>query len=122
MSKAEKMAAAPAAYLEALVGKNLDGICALYASNAVVEDPVGSEPHVGIDAVREFYSAVVGFDLQAELTGALRIAGDEVAFPFTVTNPAGGFTMHIIDVFKFDDEGQIVSMRAFWGEANAVPL
>ena len=122
MSKQEKMAAAPAAYLKALSNKDLEGILALYADNAVVEDPVGSEPHVGIDAVRAFYSGVVSYDLNAELTGQIRIANDEVAFPFTCENPAAGVVMHIIDVFKFDDDGKVVSMRAFWGEANAVTL
>lgn len=122
MSKQEKMAAAPAAYLSALSNKDLEGIVSLYADNAVVEDPVGSEPHVGIDAVRAFYAGVVDYDLSAELTGQVRIAADEVAFPFRCENPAAGMVMNIIDVFKFDDDGKVVSMRAFWGENNAAAL
>ena len=120
MSKQDQMAQAPAKYLEALSNKNLEGIMALYAENAVVEDPVGSDPHVGTAAIREFYTGAVGFDLEAALTGQVRIAGDEVAFPFTCSNAAAGLTMHIIDVFKFNDEGLITSMRAFWGDSNAI--
>ena len=119
MSKQEKMAAAPAAYLEALSNKDLEGILALYADDAVVEDPVGTDPHVGIEAVRAFYLGVVDYDLEASLSGQVRIAGDEVAFPFRCKNPAAGLTMNIIDLFKFNDEGKVCSMRAFWGEANA---
>lgn len=122
MTKQEKMAAAPAAYLKALVAQDLDGIMALYADDAVVEDPVGSEPHVGKDAVRAFYAGAVELKLEGELTGQARIAGDEVAFPFKVTNASYGISMNIIDVFKFNDEGKICSMRAFWGEANSSPL
>jgi steroid Delta-isomerase len=122
MTKQEKMAQAPALYLQALNDKNLDAIVALYAEDAEVEDPVGTAPHKGIAAVRAFYEGVMGSDLQAELTGPVRIAADEVAFPFTVKTVAGGITMHIIDVFKFNEEGLVCSMRAFWGESNAVPL
>ena len=118
----EMMQAAPAKYLKALAGKDLEGILALYADDAIVEDPVGTDPHVGIKAIREFYQGVVGFDLEAELDGQLRMAANEVAFPFIVKNITGGLAMHIIDVFKFNDEGKIISMRAFWGESNAVPL
>lgn len=118
----EIMQAAPAKYLAALAGKDLEGILALYADDAVVEDPVGSEPHVGIAAIREFYKGVVEFDLEAELDGQVRIAGSEVAFAFIVKNITGGLAMHIIDVFKFNDEGKVVSMRAFWGETNATAL
>jgi steroid delta-isomerase len=120
MTKQEKMAAAPAAYLEALSNKNLEGLLALYADDAVIEDPVGSDPHVGIEAIRAFYEGVVDFDLDASLSGQVRVAGDEVAFPFTCKNPAAGLTMNIIDLFKFNDEGKVSSMRAFWGEANAI--
>ena len=122
MNKQEKMAAAPTAYLEALSNKNLDGIMALYADNAVLEDPVGSEVRVGINAIRDFYAEVVSYELKAELSGPVRIAGDEVAFPFICENRSAGMAMNIIDVFKFNDEGEVISMRAFWGETNAAPL
>ena len=122
MSKQEQMAAAPAAYLKALDNQDLDAVMALYADDAVVEDPVGSEPHVGIEAVRAFYASVVEFKLESKLTGQLRIAGDEVAFPFQVKNDSFGLRMNIIDVFKFNDEGKVCSMRAFWGESNSETL
>lgn len=121
MSLKETMQAAPQQYLDAINNQDLEAIVALYADNAIVEDPVGSEIKSGIDEVREFYKTVVEFDLTAELTGQVRIAGNEVAFPFQVENKMEGTTMitSIIDVFKFNDEGKIVSMRAYWGEENA---
>ena len=122
MSKQEQMAAAPAAYLKALVDQDLEAVLALYADDAVVEDPVGTEPHVGIEAVRAFYTGVVEFKLEAELTGQVRIAGDEVAFPFQIKHETFGIRMNIIDIFKFNDDGKVCSMRAFWGESNSETL
>jgi steroid delta-isomerase len=43
-----------------------------------------------------------------------------VAFPFKVTAGAPGqeIVINIIDVFKFNDEGKVATMRAFWGPDN----
>ncbi|WP_101760448.1 nuclear transport factor 2 family protein [Oceanicoccus sp. KOV_DT_Chl] len=122
MSKQDKMAAAPAAYLKALADQDLEAVMALYSDDAVVEDPVGSEPHVGKDAVRAFYKGVVEFELDPVLTGQVRISANEAAFPFYVLNKSAGVRVNIIDVFKFNDEGDVCGMRAFWGESNAEPL
>lgn len=84
----------------------------LYAQDAQLEDPVGSEPRVGRAAILEFYAALVGSGVKATLTGPARVVGNEVAFPFEISSP--GFSMPVIDVMRFDDEGKIMSMRAFW--------
>ena len=58
--------------------------------------------------------------LSAALSGAPRLAGNEVAFPFPATAGTVGeeLTINIIDVFKFNEAGKVVSMRAFWGPNN----
>ena len=122
MADEQKMLEAPGKYLSAFTNKDVDGILSLYAEDAVVEDPVGSEPHVGKAAIRAFYEGAIGADVVAELTGEVRLAGQEVAFPFKVTVPAGDLEMRIIDVFKFNDDAEVVGMRAFWGSANAHSL
>ncbi|CAH0992388.1 Steroid Delta-isomerase [Sinobacterium norvegicum] len=111
-------ALAPAAYMAALKARDLDAIVALYADDAVVEDPIGTPPHVGIEAIREFYKGAVGMPIEPELQGPVRIAGDEVAFAFRIGMPDVGMTIDIIDTFKFNDAGKIVLMRAFWGPEN----
>jgi steroid Delta-isomerase len=45
-------------YIELVGGASADDIAALYADDAVVEDPVGGEVYRGRDAVRGFYAAV----------------------------------------------------------------
>ncbi len=103
-------------YVEAFETGNMDLIRALYADDATVEDPVGTDIHQGIDAIVEFYSASLGKGVKLALSGEPRCAGSEVAFPFQVTAP--GMTIDVIDVFKFNDEGKVVTMRAFWGPEN----
>ncbi len=107
-------------YLRYLNEKNLEGILSLYADNATVEDPVGSEIVMGKEALREFYSGAVNIDLSLTRTGPVRIAGSEIAFPFQLGMNISGTSMKtdIIDVFRFDEFGKIVSMRAFWGPYN----
>lgn len=107
-------------YIRSLNEKDLESILSLYADNATVEDPVGSKIVEGKDALRKFYSGAVTIDLTLTRTGPVRIAGVEVAFPFELLMEVDGTPMitDIIDVFRFDEEDKIVSMRAFWGESN----
>ena len=107
-------------YIRSLNEKDLEGILMLFADNATVEDPVGSKIVNGKEALRQFYSGAVTIDLLLTRTGPIRIAGVEVAFPFQLQMDVEGTTMitDIIDVFRFDEEGKIISMRAFWGEIN----
>lgn len=110
-------------YLRYLNEKNLEGILSLYADNATVEDPVGSGVLKGKAALRKFYSGAVNVGLTLTRTGPVRIAGVEIAFPFQLRMTLNGTPMisDIIDVFRFDEEGKIVSMRAFWGPTNSKP-
>lgn len=107
-------------YLRGLNEKDLEEILALYAENATVEDPVGSNVIVGMEGIRKFYSGAVTFDLKLTRTGPVRIAANEAAFPFQLEMEVNGKLMRtdIIDVFRFDEQGKIVSMRAFWGPGN----
>jgi steroid delta-isomerase len=100
-------------YIQAFADSNMDIIRDLFAEDAVVEDPVGSEPHVGIAAIEAFYEQSVPGPTTLELTGTPRCAGNAVAFPF---NAVVGDTLRIeiIDVFEFNAAGKVVSMRAYW--------
>jgi len=111
-------------YLNALVNNDVDTIVNLYASDATVEDPVGSEVMIGEEAIRGFYTGAIGGIAAAQLSGTPRLAGNEIAFPFTLVAGAPGqqFEMSIIDVFVVNDEGKVSSMRAFWGGENMKKL
>jgi steroid delta-isomerase len=99
-------------YVEAFDKQSMDIIREIYADDAVVEDPVGTDPHIGIDAVCAFYEGALGSGAKLELTGNPRCAGNAVAFPFQAK--MGDFGIEIIDVFEFNDDGKVVSMKAYW--------
>ncbi|MEV5648458.1 nuclear transport factor 2 family protein [Nocardia sp. NPDC052254] len=91
-------------------------ILALYAPDAVVEDPIGSDPRNGHEAIGELYRALESMQRKTELHAA-RIVGNHAAVSFTMVGEAGGhrMTLSAIDAMEFDDQGKIKSMRAYWG-------
>lgn len=107
-------------YMRSLNESDLKGILSLYADDATVEDPVGSKIVSGKDSLREFYTGAVNIELKVKRTGSVRIAGVEAAFPFELQmNINGVHTLtEVIDVFRFNKEGKVVSMRAYHGPSN----
>ena len=106
-------------YVELVGSGPTEEIVNLYAPNAVVEDPIGTEPRCGHDAIREFYDVIANLDRETELRPeTVRIAGKHAAFMFTLVTKFGEqrFTLSPIDAMEFDDEGKIVSMRAYWSQ------
>ena len=112
-----------AAYVDGFERGDVDALAGLYAETASVEDPVGTAPILGRAAIADFYRAAVARGIRLELSGAPRAAGDSVAFPFHVQRQRGGQgeVIEVIDVFRFDAEGRIIEMRAYWGPANIRP-
>jgi steroid delta-isomerase len=103
-------------YVEAFDKQDMNIIREIYASDARVEDPVGTDVHVGIDAVVAFYEGALNSGAKLVLTGEPRCSGNAVAFPFKVEMP--GVTIDIIDVFEFNDAGKVNSMKAYWSNDN----
>lgn len=120
MNTAEHMTAVVQRYVAALNAGDLEGIVALYADDATVEDPVGSEPQRGIEAIRTFYANSLKLPLQVALTQEVRAVANEAAFAFTVSFEYQGRQTVIapIDHFCFNEAGKVVSMRALFGKAN----
>ena len=110
-------------YVACHAAGDVDGIMALFADNATVWDPVGSDPHSGRDAVRAFFQGTHDMvdRLDMELTGPIRATADFAAFPMTATSHIGDFHLEIdiIDVMTFDDDAKIVEMRAYWDMKDA---
>jgi len=105
---------------------DIDGIVACFAPDARVEDPVGSDPHVGTDAVRAFFEAThsMADRLELKLTGPIRAAAGQAAFPMQAISTIGDMTLvvDIIDVMVFDEHGRITDMRAYWAMEDARTL
>ena len=103
-------------YMRAFNEQDMSIIQAMYASDAIVEDPVGRDPYVGYDAIMAFYEGAIAYGPSLSLNGQVRCAGNSAAFPFQAK--VGDLTINIIDVFEFNDEGKVSHMRAYWGPDN----
>ncbi|NLE80694.1 MAG: SnoaL-like domain-containing protein [Rhodococcus sp.] len=108
-------------YLEAVAKGTVDDVLALFANGAMIEDPVGTDPRTTTASIREFYAVVEPLEQSAELV-TLRIAGNEAAFQFSLVTHLGKQSMELspIDVMTFDDEGKILTMRAFWSQEDMI--
>jgi steroid Delta-isomerase len=106
-------------YLELLAKGTADDVVTLYAADAIVEDPVGSEPRRGHGAIREFYAAFQDANKDTELA-ELRVAGSEAAFLWHLTLDAGDSRTRIspVSLMTFDEDARITSMRAFWSPSD----
>lgn len=112
-------------YVASLSEGNLDGVCSLFAEDAILEDPVGTPAYKAKRAIRDFYVGAIGAKPEVRLTGPVRVtASGEAAAPMRATSAYDGSTVQIdiIAVLSFDDEGRIESLKGYWGEANVRPL
>ncbi len=99
---------------------------ALFAEDAVVEDPIGPSPfdpegdgHRGREAIAAFYDAVIAPNDSLRFTiERSHAAGSEVANVGTIstTLPDGGGTVHtdLVATYRIDDQGRVVALRAYW--------
>jgi steroid delta-isomerase len=106
-------------YLELVAAGATDEILDLYASDATVEDPIGSDLRRGHDSIREFYAGFQDLKKDTELA-EIRPAATEAAFLWHLTLDAGDTRTRIspISVMTFDDDAKITSMRAFWSPSD----
>jgi steroid delta-isomerase len=102
-------------YPEMVTKGDVEGIVALYAADATIEDPIGSELRKGTDAIREFYKASAG-SVTMKRTGPVRVAGLEAACPLVILmGPEGEQSaLDVISAMVFREDGKVQSMRAWW--------
>jgi len=105
--------------------KDRDGWLALFADDAVVEDPVGpsgfdpeAKGHRGKEAITAFYDNVIVMSEKIEFT--IRDSyecGSEVANvgQIRITLPGNQVgIVPIVNIYKVNDAGQLLSLRSFW--------
>lgn len=120
MPDPEKMAATVHAYVEGFAKGDPAIIAALFAEDATVEDPVGSPIRHGRAAIHAFYAESMKTGARLTLQGPIRVGGAFAAFAFSVDLHFGGSDkrVDVIDTFRFNDAGEVVEMRAFFGPGN----
>lgn len=121
--------AAAQASMAAVAAGDRSAWLALFADNAVVEDPIGPsmfDPegvgHRGPEAIAAFYDTVIGpnridFDIRESYA-----CGSEVANVGTITTTLPDGARAIVEgvyTYRVNDEGRILALRAFW-EADAI--
>ncbi|WP_193614215.1 nuclear transport factor 2 family protein [Nocardioides lijunqiniae] len=108
-------------YLDLVATGTAVEIVALFAEDATLEDPVGSDVLRGTEALRGFYAGLEGLTITTSLV-TLRACAGQAAFHFEIVTEAGGmeYRMAPLEVMTFDDAGKILSMRAFWSDEDLV--
>ena len=105
-------------YLDAHAGAQTSKVIGLFSPGATLEDPVGSEPHVGFDSVRVFFTRVHERNgtLHLEPVSPIIVAGAEA----TVHVRAWGVdaepatAVDVIYIFTVDPQQRISRLRAFF--------
>ncbi len=91
----------------------------LFAEDASIEDPVGAPLTVGKAAITAFWDRIHQGEMamRCELDRIV-VCGDEALMIFAVITSGAGVEMRvrIADLFTFDGEGKISTMRAFWDQ------
>ena len=104
------------AYLDTVSRGDIEARLALFAPGASFEDPVGTPPMVGHEALRAYWEAGAGFEVRAQLE-FVAVAGDEAAYLFTaelIGAPHDRVTIRVIETIEVDEDGLICRMRAYF--------
>ena len=122
MATEDQMRTAFEQYVTRLSAGDADGVAALFADDAWIEDPLGAPRHEGREQILTFYrGAIERAHPQVELTGPVRTSNvGRAAAPMRSRSTFQGARseIDIIDVFSFDGAGRITTMQAFWGPTN----
>lgn len=120
----ERMRGALQAYVDRINAGDRDGVIALFARDAVIEDPLGSPSKTGADIVA-WFSDTIAFNTHIRPVAPIRGShANSAALVFEVTfQPPEGPRLLIrsLDVCTFDAAGLITSLKAYWGPDDMEP-
>ncbi len=125
MPTVEEMQDTVRRYAAAHSAGDIDAVAAVFASDAIVADPVDQPAHAGRDAIRAFFAGTHEFldAMDLRITGPIRAVDRWAAVPFQAVSTMGDskVAVDIIDVFTFGDDGLVTEMRAYWSTADIRP-
>jgi len=113
--------------MDRIEAKDREGWLALFAEDAVVEDPVGpsmfdaeGKGHRGKQAVAAFYDNTISISEHVKIAIDRTIeCGDEVARVgvISITLPGGKKgRVECVNLYKVGPDGKLVSLRSFWAQ------
>ena len=101
---------------------------ALFAPDAIVEDPIGpsmfdpeGKGHRGADALAAFYDNVISMGRVEFAIRESYAGGNECANVGTITTTLPDGSRAIVEgvyTYRVNEEGQLVAMRAYWEPAR----
>jgi len=102
-------------YIAAVSSHDPDAVIALFADDAVQEEPVGSAPNVGREAIRAFFEGHRDAPFTLTRFGPVNVVGNRAAFQAHVAmdTPEGPFAMTTTDVITVDEDCRISEILAF---------
>lgn len=102
-------------YMTAVSAHDLDTLMALFAPGAEQQEPVGTPPNVGHDAIRGFFAASRQVPFTMTRMGPVTVVGNRALFMARVRIELadGVREMTTADVFTVDDQCRIVELLAF---------
>jgi ketosteroid isomerase-like protein len=120
---------------EAAMARDKDTWLALFADDAVIEDPIGpshfdpeGKGHRGKDAIAKFFDAAIApSELAFNFVETFQ-CGNEEANVGNIVIVASGYRVVAEGVFTYrvNDDGKIVALRAYWeldrAAASATPV
>jgi steroid delta-isomerase len=114
-------AEAVAEYFAAIRAMDVDRWVAVFAPDAISNDPVGAPPMVGQDALHAFITHITTAFRKISLTeDHVYVCGTSAAVPWTgfaETHAGKRVDFDGVDVIDCNDEGKIILVRAFWDPA-----
>ena len=126
MVSKEAIQSAVAAYFGATRAMDAKAVAEAFAPDGVSNDPVGTPPHEGRDAIRQFMQGVIAESERVESTADdVFIAGDSAAVKWTVQLTAKhgqSVTFQGIDVIQVNDQGKIQTLSAYWDPAPVLTV
>lgn len=116
-----QMKSALQTYVDAYNRNDADAVIALYHADATVEDPYGTPPRRGKEAIADFYRTAMANGATLQLCAPIRASHGNaaaMAFDAVVNLPQGEIRVHVIDIMTFDEAGLITSMQAYFGPSD----
>jgi steroid Delta-isomerase len=108
-------------YFSATRSMDVEAWLATFASDAISHDPVGGQPLEGHDSLRQYFGGIAGaFETVGLTEDSIFVSGNEAAVKWTgrgVGKNGRRVTFEGIDVFKFNDDGKIQTIWAYWNPA-----
>ena len=109
---------------DAVAARDKDAWLAVFADDAVVEDPIGPSPfdpqgigHRGRDAISAFWDkAIAATDkIEFDFVDSFRCGSEEANVGSIVTTMAGHqITTEGVFTYRVNEAGQMSALRAFW--------